>query len=148
MAQRPVLFFSFTHREPDLQIVLELQRRVEVRGILVYTIRQDPLVASDHFSVSIPAGMAICTGVVSFWSGQASSSFWVRMEYAYAGAMKKPVCLILFPGTNLPEDWPKVHGTNLPDAKYVQLRSTSPFTPEFDEVVEEVVRFAEERASG
>lgn len=80
MAQRPILFFSFTHREPDLQIVLELQRRVEVRGILVYTIRQDPPVAGNRFSDAIQAGLTICTGVVCFWSGQASSSYWVRME--------------------------------------------------------------------
>lgn len=159
--QWPRVFFAFKHNDPLLRLTQVIRDRLDRDRVWAYRLVDDPHPGTN---LRERATRAIHTtdGLVLFWSQQASESAWVRSEYDTARIVRKPVCLVRFPGVTQPTDWnPDVEWIDLegvvftrPNIPGLPVRSlasalTGPiqtFEPAFGNTVRKVAIFAHDCA--
>jgi hypothetical protein len=139
-----------------LQLTDMMKTDLSIYGVETYRLYDHPLPDTNlrkHAEDAIRA----TDGTVLFWSREGVESEWVRKEYIFARKVGKPVCLIRFPGVNLPMDWnPEVQwvpfeGVSLTDAVYttegVVDRPTVVSRPLYARMISSIEAFARHAAA-
>jgi hypothetical protein len=100
------IFLSFRHRERDTFVSGQVAadfiangRRFRGRRIL------DKPTYGVMFQDEIDRNLLGVDGMISFWSREASESFYVNYEVYRASELKIPVCLVKYDGVDLPSWW-------------------------------------------
>lgn len=121
MPQQAPVFLSFKHGPPDEIISDKLRLELRTFNVPVLRLKDAPPIAGSLLSKEIEGRVASGVAIVTLWSDRARDSLWVRRERVVAKEANLEECLIRFPGTPLPDDWP-ITREGLPDKVFEPLR--------------------------